>query len=126
MVIFPMEWKIKYLLDEHILYVKTKGRVTADAANSMVKDIVEAAACHLCDRQIVDHRNSVFAFGLFEYYERPDINMKIGISRRWKIAMVFSELSKNTYFMETVFRNRGYNFRQFDDIEKARNWLLGK
>lgn len=121
-----MEWQIEYILDERIIYVKTNGSVTAETANLMVKEIVEAAACHQCDRQIVDHRDSIFAFSLFEFYERPEVNMRIGISRKWKIAMVFRELNENTLFMETVFRNRGYDFHQFDDIEKARTWVLGK
>lgn len=61
-----------------------------------------------------------------DYYERPYVNAQIGISLKWKIAMVFSKLTEDTQFMETVFRNRGYNFRQFDDIEKAREWIQSK
>jgi hypothetical protein len=118
-----MEWKIEYLADQDSLYIKTKGILTAEAANSMVREIVEAAACHRCQRQIVDHRETEFAFNLLEYYERPNINLKIGASRRWKIAMVFKELTQDTFFMETVFRNRGYKFRQFDDLEEARAWV---
>ena len=121
-----MEWNIEYLLDAHLIYVKTKGILTANAANLMVKEIVKAADCHQCDRQIIDHRETSFALSLFEYYERPEVNSKIGISSKWKIAMVFKELNENTYFMETVFRNRGYNFCQFDDLEKARDWVLDK
>lgn len=121
-----MEWQIEYYSSEDYLYIRTKGVLTAESANAMVMEIVEAAALHRCDRQIVDHRNTTFALSLFEYYERPDVNKQIGISQRWKIAMVFSEMSENTHFMETVFRNRGYNFRQFDDIEKAKEWLLSE
>jgi len=118
-----MEWNIEYFLDEHLIYVKTKGILTAESANLMVQDIVKAAACHQCDNQIVDHRETTFALQLFEYYERPEVNSRIGISLKWKIAMIFKELTSNTLFMETVFRNRGYNFCQFDDIEKARDWI---
>jgi hypothetical protein len=100
--------------------------LTTAAANLMVREIVDAAARYQCDWQIIDHRESSFAFSLFEYYERPEVNTKIGISPKWKIAMVFKELNQDTYFMETVFRNRGYNFSQFDDLEKAKTWLLGK
>ena len=120
-----MEWKIEYILDEHLIYIKTKGVLMAESANLMVKEIVEAAAYHQCDRQIVDHRETSIALSLLEYYERPVVNSKIGISPKWKIAMVFKELNKDTLFMETVFRNRGYNFHQFDDIDRAREWVLG-
>lgn len=121
-----MEWRIEYVLNEHLIYVKTHGVLTAESANVMVGEIVKAAACHQCDRQIVDHRETSFALSLFDYYERPEVNSKIGISSKWMIAMVFKELNADTLFMETVFRNRGYNFCQFDDLEEARKWVLMK
>ncbi len=37
--------------------------------------------------------------------------------------MIFKELNEQTYFMETVFRNRGFDFHQFADIEEAKTWL---
>ena len=118
-----MEWTIEYIAVENTLYIKTKGVLTPESANAMVKEIVQAAAFNQCNKQIVDHRETVFALDFIEYYERPSINQHIGISHSWKIAMVFKELNKETYFMETVFRNRGFKFRQFADIEEAKAWL---
>ena len=120
-----MEWSIEYLEGEELIYVRTKGVLTAEAANVMVKEIADAAILHCCNNQIVDHRETKFALNVLEYYERPEINSKLGMSHSWKIAMVFCKLTTDTHFMETIFRNRGYNFRQFNDIEKARNWVLG-
>jgi hypothetical protein len=118
-----MEWTIEYIVDEDVLYVKTRGVLTRESANVMVEDIVRAAGLHKCSKQIVDHRETTFALKLLEYYERPIINEQIGISYSWKIAMVFKELNKDTYFMETVFRNRGFQFQQFVNIEDAKAWL---
>lgn len=42
-----------------------------------------------------------------------------GFERPW----FFSQLTEDTKFMETVFRNRGYNLHHFTDIEEARVWL---
>lgn len=119
-----MEWTIEYLADECILYIRTRGVMIRDVANAMVGEIVEAMQRYQCNLQIVDHRQTTLAFKLMEYYERPEINRQIGISTHWKIAMVFKELTSDTLFMETVFRNRGYDFRQFDDLNKAREWVL--
>ncbi|HCB01795.1 MAG TPA: hypothetical protein DEP19_05380 [Anaerolineae bacterium] len=121
-----MEWKIEYLADEKLLYIKTKGVLTKEEANSMLRDVVQAMGKYACQKQLVDHRDTVFELTILEYYERPDINKEIGMPYTWKIAMVFKELTENTRFMETVFRNRGYNFRQFDDIDEARAWVLGE
>ena len=118
-----IDWTIEYIEEDNLLFIKTRGVLTMEAANSMVKEIVEAAARYKCDDQIVDHRETKFDFNVVDYYDRPNINQRIGISRNWKIAMVFHKLTEDTQFMETTFRNRGYNFRQFDDIEKARGWI---
>ncbi len=122
-IIFRMEWTIEYIDIEDILYIKTKGVLTSESANTMVKEAVQAMASHQCSKQIVDHRETSFALNLIEYYERPAVNQQIGISRLWKIAMIFKELNEQTYFMETVFRNRGFDFRQFADMQEAKDWL---
>ena len=119
----PMEWKVEYLAAENILYVKTKGILTSESANEMVKEIVSAVSRFQCKRQIIDHRGTTFALTVSEYYQRPRINQEIGISRTWKIAMVFKELNQDTHFMETVFMNRGFTFRVFQDIDEAKAWI---
>lgn len=121
-----MEWNIEYIVEQELLYVKTKGRLTKESANLMLRDAVQAMDKYGCSKQLVDHRETVFELTILEYYERPDVNKEIGMSYSWKIAMVFKELTENTRFMETVFRNRGYNFRQFDDIDEAREWVLSE
>lgn len=121
-----IDWTIEYLEEDNLLYIKTRGVLTMDAANSMVKEIVAATARYQCVNQLVDHRETRLDFNAVDYYERPDIDEQIGISHKWKIAMVFPELTEDTLFMETIFRNRGYNFHQFDDIEEARVWIKGK
>jgi hypothetical protein len=119
-----MDWKIEYWADLEILYVQTSGVLTSDNVNPMVADVVTAMVHHKCRKQIVDHRKTKMELSVLEYYQRPDINTQIGISRTWRIAMIFKERTENTQFMETVFINRGFNFKQFTDLEEAKQWLL--
>ncbi|HEY2981969.1 MAG TPA: hypothetical protein VGJ22_12360 [Anaerolineales bacterium] len=118
-----MEMKIEHWPEKNILYLRTRGVMDKAAANALVKDLVQAAADTQCIRHLIDHRAVTFAFSLIDYYERPAINEAIGISLEWKTAMVFAESTSDTRFMETVFRNRGYNFREFTDIDQALEWL---
>ncbi len=118
-----MEWTIEHRPEQDILYLKSGGVMDVSSANAMVADLVAAAARYACRRHLVDHRATTFAFNLVNYFERPAINEKIGVSVTWKTAMVFAESTQETHFMETVFRNRGYNFREFTDVNEALAWL---
>ena len=95
-------------------------------SNAMVKDVVTAMAQYQCLRHIVDHRETEFTLTIADYYQRPNTNEQIGLSHKSKIGMVFKELNENTQFMETVFKNRGFNFRQFCNLEDAKNWMAEK
>jgi len=92
-------------------------------SNEMVREVVAAMERYQCYRHIVDHRETEFRLTIADYYQRPGTNEKIGLSHKSKIGMVFKELNENTRFMETVFNNRGYNFRQFSSLEDAKNWM---
>ena len=117
------DWTIEHHPQENMLLVKTKGEMDVPSANAMVKAVADVAAKTQCFLHLIDHREMTFAFSLMDYYDRPHINEKLGVSRRFKTAMVFKELTKDTRFMETVFQNRGYNLRHFTDIEEAKTWL---
>jgi len=98
----------------------------SSSANVMVKALADTAVEYKCLTHLVDHRETTFALGFLEYFNRPAINQRLGVSRSFKTAMVFVQLTKDTMFMETVFRNRGYNLRHFTDIDEARVWLMQK
>ncbi len=118
-----MEWTIEYWDEPEILHIKTHGILTASNANQMLAEIVEAMSRYQCTKQIVDHSDTDMTLSVTEYYQRPKINEQIGISRSWKIAMVFKTLDDKSQFMETVFRNRGYKFLQFSSLEEAKSWI---
>lgn len=120
------EWQIEYLPAENILLLTAQGVMDVPSANAMVKALAEAAEKHQCMKHLIDHRETTFDFQIADYFERPAINDKLGISRLFKTAMVFSQLTDETLFMENVFRNRGYNLRHFKDIDEARDWLVQK
>ena len=120
------EWTIEYLADENILYLKSRGIMDNSSANGMVKALADTAIEYKCLTHLVDHRETTFALGTLDYFNRPAINQKLGVSRSFKTAMVFTELTENTRFMETVFRNRGYNLLHFTDVDEAKVWLMQK
>ena len=117
------EWVLNYLPEENILFLKSNGVMDVPSANAMVKAVADAAVEHQCFKHLIDHRETKFDFRLTDFYNRPTINEKLGVSRKFKTAMVFCQITKDTKFMETVFTNRVYNLRHFTDIEEAKQWL---
>jgi hypothetical protein len=117
------DWTIEHLPQENMLLVKTMGQMDVPSANAMVKAVADAATKTQCYVHLIDHRETTFAFSLMDFFDRPRINEKLGVSRRFKTAMVFKELTTDTRFMETVFQNRSYNLRHFTDIDEAKAWL---
>jgi hypothetical protein len=117
------EWKIEYHGDEDILYLKSRGMMDVNGANEMVRALIETAEAYQCHTHLVDHRETIFGFSVADFYERPSINERLGISRTFRTAMVFAQLTDDTQFMEDVFQNRGYNLRHFVDVEEAKRWL---
>jgi hypothetical protein len=103
--------------------LKSKGQLDVSFANAMVRELADAAIEYQSFSHLIDHRETTFAFKFSDYYERPSINEKLGVSRRFRTAIVFSQLTEDTRFMETVFRNRGYNLRHFTDIDEGKAWL---
>jgi hypothetical protein len=117
------EWQIEYQPVENHLLLKSKGTMDVQSANVMVKELAEAAEKHQCVKHLIDHRETTFAFSFVDYYERPAVNARLGISRLFITAMVFSKITEDTKFMETVFRNRGFSMYHFIDMDQAREWL---
>lgn len=117
------EWKIEYLGNEDILFLKSKGRMDVASANALVRDLVDAARRYQCNRHMIDHNDTIMTFSLPEFFECPAIYEQLGLSRYFKTAMVFSQLNEDTIFIENVFRNRGFNLRHFADMDEAKSWL---
>ena len=57
-------------------------------------------------------------------YNMPETALKAGVGRGIKRALVAKNLN-DFHFLETVFLNRGNIVKLFDNIDEAREWLLG-
>jgi hypothetical protein len=120
-----MEWTVSFLKDQRIVVIETSG--VADGAGSfeMTKSISKAMATHLATRCLIDHTAITSISGsISEVYYRPQRVFKFNIPFRIKIAEVVLPAHKRHFdFLETVFRNRGFDFSVFNDREPAIQWL---
>jgi hypothetical protein len=120
-----MEWTISFLLDERIVVIKTQGIADETSSFEMAKSIPKAMIEYKTIRCLIDHSAIKSVSGnASEIYNRPKKFLKIGIPFKVKIAEVVLPVYKEHFdFLETVCRNRGFDFRTFDDQESAIQWL---
>jgi len=120
-----MEWTTSFLREQRIVLIETSG--VADTAGSfeMAKGISKAMAVRLATRCLIDHTAITSTSGsMSEVYYRPQGVFKFSIPFRIKIAEVVLPVHKKHFeFLETVFRNRGFDFHVFQDRELAIQWL---
>jgi hypothetical protein len=120
-----VEWTISFLSDKKIVVIQTYGVADETSTVEMAKNISKTMAKHLALRCLIDHSAiSSVSGGTVEMYYRPNVLIKIGVPFKIKIAEVVLPAHKKHFgFLETVFRNRGFDFRIFEDRESAIHWL---
>ena len=73
---------------------------------------------------LVDFRLAQHKMSTLETYWRTQYAEEMNIPKYIRGAFVFTELTEELRFGETVFFNRGWNFHVFDAIDAALDWLL--
>jgi len=120
-----MEWTYSFLSNEQIVVIQTQG--VADEASSleMVKNIPALMQQYQVVRLLIDHSALSFVSGkIVDVYQRPQEIRGVGVPVKIKIAeVVLPEHKKHFDFLETVCRNRGFDFRIFNQSEAALAWL---
>jgi len=77
-----------------------------------------------CFRILNDMSSARIEISMVDAFQSPAIMDKSGITRITKRALVVPPDFDKSEFLETVTRNRGHDLMVFNDIEKAKQWLL--
>ena len=77
-----------------------------------------------CSRFLFDMRDAIIEGGTFDAYQTVIDPEQHGVNNAFRIAAVYSTVTEDDRFLETVGFNRGaMAFQVFDDIETARAWI---
>lgn len=79
-----------------------------------------------CFRILNDMSSARIQISIVDVFQSPAIMDNSGITRITKRALVVPPDFDKSEFLETVTRNRGHDLMVFNDIEKAKQWLLSK
>jgi hypothetical protein len=120
-----MEWTISFLSDQQLVIIRTQGIANGTSSIEMAKAISKTMAEYKVVRCLIDHSAIESVSGnVAEIYYRPQELREVGIPSKVKIAeVVLQEHKEHFDFLETVCRNRGFDFRVFNDQESAIQWL---
>lgn len=119
-----MDYTIELSDDQKFFRVKVRGRVTTDLARQWYADLEDRNRSLGVKRFLFDVRSasnvsSVIENYLFAYEDTVELDM----SRDVRSAILVSEGDRSHDFVETTFRNAGYNVKIFTDESSAVKWL---
>lgn len=117
-----MEWVLHYLPRHAVLLARIVGDYQTDASQLFLQALSLACQQHSPQAVLIDRRRSALKFSTMNIYAHPEEYRQAGISPSARIALVVTGISEDERFLETVFRNRGYNMKIFDNWRCAVAW----
>ena len=119
-----MSWSVHYVSELKIISVTTSGVFTPEVNVEILKEILTKSAEFECNYVLIDHRKSEISFSFLEIHGLPALYDRFEVERKYKVAVVFKEVTRDDKFFQDVCRNRGFNYKVFDDYDAGLNWLL--
>jgi hypothetical protein len=120
-----MEWIISFLPEQQIVTIQTRGVADETSSLEMAKNILKTMQAHNARLCLIDHSAlSAVSGKVVKIYNRPQELRGVGVPSNIKIAEVVLPAHEEHFgFLETVCRNKGFDFRIFNERESAMHWL---
>lgn len=112
--------------ESRYVHLVFEGSVATRDVRQAASEALELAAKAGVHGFLVDARNAHLALSIIELYDLPALLFSLGFQRTHRMAVVHvpgSTHSQDLGFMETVFRNLGYDASLFTEVEDALEWL---
>lgn len=119
-----MNYTIELSENQKFLQVKTTGQINIDIIRQWSEDIEKKSHAldiqkFLFDVRSAQNVSTVLENYLFAYRD----SMELNLPRQVRSAILICEKDRSHDFVETTFRNAGYNVRIFTDESSAVKWL---
>ncbi|MBL1142681.1 MAG: hypothetical protein D8M62_11610 [Proteobacteria bacterium] len=119
-----MDYKIDSIKEKGFVLIKVYKSITADLEQSFAKEAVETAQRDDLLNYCADVRGIPNVASTLDNYSMAYENMaSYGLKHESKIAILHSINDHSHNFIETVFRNAGYNCKLFTNESDAHDWL---
>ena len=106
--------------------LNVKNTVTIDRIKTIAPKVAHMCSKTGCRRLLNDMSEATIKVSLLELFESPQIMSESDVTQSIKRALVIPPTFDEPEFLENVTRNRGHNFKVFEDVKQARKWLLSE
>jgi hypothetical protein len=119
-----MDYSIAYDERADICTVTVTGRIKRpDDSVALQKLAPILRDKHGCSKFVFDMRDARISGSTMAIFEAGRAPADKNMPRDFKIALVYSKVTEDDKFMETVLVNRGYKLRVFESLERAVDWM---
>ncbi len=121
-----MNYTLEYLSDGGYVVVRMGGRIVVEAARECALQVFRLAAENSCKKILLDCGDAIADTGISDIHKFFSQLEAMGCDRRMNIAIAFRRQPEIYQYLETVARNRGFDFRGFPELADAEAWLSGE
>jgi hypothetical protein len=121
-----MEYELSVSDDRRYINIRLYVPMTAKLSRTIAHDLADLSDETKIERFFFDLRGAVSELEVLSSYTMAYEDLeKIGPSRSHMSVFLTDVEDKSHDFMETLYRNAGFNVKQFKDKDTALAWLLG-
>jgi len=104
-----MEYTIEYNPKSNACTIKVTGEFKRPQdSHEIIKKAGDCSIEHKCSRFLIDMREAIIIGGTYDSYQSVFDPEKYGVSRRFRIAVVYTVITLDHRFIENVSVNFGY------------------
>jgi hypothetical protein len=122
-----MVWEFEYHANSDYLEAKVAGELTDAGLTKMAGERWAMLQRLRCRKILFNFTQAINALEISEIHARPGETEKVGIQRVNRTAALVPAAELPKYrFMETVYRNRGFDLNVFTDRAAAEAYLAAE
>ncbi len=120
-----MDYAIDYESEKNFIDIKVKGKLNFKLAEKYSVEALKIAHENSCHKFLINHTETKLeGAGIYKLHTDGAALEKFGFKEFDKIAIVISHIKDDRLFFEKIEHNAKWsNFKYFDNIEEAVNWL---
>ena len=119
-----MGFTVDYQTDRDVVVIKTRGRLNFKTAQQYSIEATKLAHRNKCNKYLIDHTETELKNGIHKLHTDGDELEQFGFKGKDRLAIVILHAKDDARFSENFSQNKGWsNFRYFDNVKDAFQWL---